>query len=160
MHPLTSFSKSSGPSAHLSQLEHSSPPTKPPNPSSPALNPTHPSNGTPYIPLPLLHSAASSTAELVSRFILTPADVLKQNAQMVRRSPSYKTKAFDTSTTITALRNSKPRGQLWTGYAALAARNLPLTAMQFSPFEHLKKRRKGYHERQGGPGERYWGMGL
>jgi len=66
---------------------------------------------------------------------------------MVRRSPSHTTKAFDGSATMVALRRFKKPGQLWTGYTALAARNLPFTAMQFPMFEHFKKSIKAYRER-------------
>ncbi|KAL8753168.1 MAG: hypothetical protein Q9184_005501, partial [Pyrenodesmia sp. 2 TL-2023] len=101
------------------------------------LNPTLPTSHTPLLPAPVLHALASSTAELVSCFILTPAEVLKQNAQMVRKpSPSSSpTKAFDAHATRLAFSKfrSDPR-QLWRGYTALAARNLPFTAMQFPLF--------------------------
>ena len=38
------------------------------------------------LPTPITHGLASSAGELVSCFILTPAEVLKQNAQMVTQS--------------------------------------------------------------------------
>ncbi len=106
-------------------------------------------HGAPLIPLPILHSVASSAAELVSCFILTPAEVLKQNAQMVQRSSSQTTKAFDGGATMTALKRFRKPGQLWTGYTALAARNLPFTAMQFPMFEHFKKSIKEYRQKHG-----------
>ena len=48
-------------------------------------------------------------------------------------------KVFDNNATKLAFDKfrSNPRA-LWTGYTALAARNLPFTAMQFPMFEHLK----------------------
>ena len=89
----------------------------------------------------------------MSCFILTPAEVLKQNAQVVRRekasSPSSSVpkaqnvvkpvQIFDNNATKLAFNKfrSNPRA-LWTGYTALAARNLPFTALQFPMFEHLK----------------------
>lgn len=101
-----------------------------------SLNPTLPSSSTPLIPTPILHALASSTGELVSCFILTPAEVLKQNAQMVRKpSPSSpnasssavgksKTQAFDTHATRLAYQKFRNNPtQLWRGYTALAARN-------------------------------------
>ncbi|KAI9867340.1 MAG: hypothetical protein M1830_005831, partial [Pleopsidium flavum] len=94
------------------------------------INPTS-RDGSHLVSLPILHSAASATAELVSCFILHPTEVLKQNAQIVRRSPSNTTKLFDGSATMMALRKFKKPGQLWTGYTALAAKNLPFTARQF-----------------------------
>jgi len=95
------------------------------------------------VPQPFIHSAASATAELVSCFILTPAEVLKQNAQMIRKpassSASKTSTAFAPSVTIQALKQFQRPSQLWRGYTALAARNLPFTAMQFPMFEHLKE---------------------
>lgn len=97
---------------------------------------------SPSVPQPFIHSAASATAELVSCFILTPAEVLKQNAQMIRRptesSASKSRTLFQRSVTLQALKQFKRPSQLWSGYTALAARNLPFTAMQFPMFEHLK----------------------
>ncbi|MCJ1418024.1 hypothetical protein MMC32_004369 [Xylographa parallela] len=113
------------------------------------LNPSIGTNGSPMIPTPFIHSAASSVAELVSCFILTPAEVLKQNAQMVQKSPSASTQAFDANATIQALRKFNKPSQLWRGYTALAARNLPFTAMQFPMFEHLKETILSYRQQHG-----------
>ncbi|KAI4097343.1 MAG: hypothetical protein LQ344_000442 [Seirophora lacunosa] len=126
------------------------------------VNPTLPASTLPLIPTPILHALASSTAELVSCFILTPAEVLKQNAQMVVRNPpspsssststtsTSKTQAFDTRATALALSKFRkdPR-QLWRGYTALAARNLPFTAMQFPLFEFLRAKAYAYREKSG-----------
>lgn len=38
---------------------------------------------------------------------------------------------------------------LWRGYAALAGRNLPFTALQFPMFERLKEGVRGYRDRRG-----------
>ncbi|MCJ1387488.1 hypothetical protein MMC18_000331 [Xylographa bjoerkii] len=113
------------------------------------LNPSTGTNDSPIIPTPVIHSVASSVAELVSCFILTPAEVLKQNAQMVQKSASASTRAFDANATIQALRKFKKPSQLWKGYTALAARNLPFTAMQFPMFEHLKQTILSYREQHG-----------
>jgi solute carrier family 25 S-adenosylmethionine transporter 26 len=48
-----------------------------------------------------------------------------------------------------ALKNFKRPSQLFRGYTALAARNLPFTAMQFPMFEHLKVTIKDYRKRNG-----------
>lgn len=104
-------------------------------------------NGTPLIPQPFVHSAASAVAELVSCFILTPAEVLKQNAQMIRRPDN--SSSSGASVTMQALKQFKRPSQLFTGYTALAARNLPFTAMQFPMFEHTKKLLKDYRRRNG-----------
>jgi solute carrier family 25 S-adenosylmethionine transporter 26 len=116
-------------------------------------NPTFKWSSSPLIPQPIVHSAASAMAELVSCFILTPAEVLKQNAQMIRRqaksSGSKGSMAFKQSATWEAIRQFKRPAQLWRGYAALAARNLPFTAMQFPLFEHLKANVKEYRKKRG-----------
>ena len=77
----------------------------------------------------------------MSCLILTPAEVLKQNAQVVRRGAGAGAgRAFDGGATRAALRRFDRPGQLWRGYTALAARNLPFTALHFPLFEHLKQR--------------------
>ncbi|KAL8824858.1 MAG: hypothetical protein Q9191_004774 [Dirinaria sp. TL-2023a] len=117
-----------------------------------ALN-TLPTSGvsSPLLPTPLIHSLASSTGELVSCFILTPAEVLKQNAQMVRTKSrsSSSSKIFDRNATITALRKFNHPTQLWRGYTALAARNLPFTAMQFPMYEWTRSWTLEYRKRKG-----------
>jgi hypothetical protein len=113
------------------------------------INP-HLSNGVPLLPTPVIHSLASSTGELVSCLILTPAEVLKQNAQMVvKSSSSAGSKVFDGNATVLALRKFNSPLQLWRGYTALAARNLPFTAMHFPMFEHLRSQIQAYRERHG-----------
>ncbi|PNS19926.1 hypothetical protein CAC42_7893 [Sphaceloma murrayae] len=97
------------------------------------------------LPIPLLHATASSIAELVSCAILTPAEVIKQNAQMVSSSSSSSTSA--TLQTISRFR-SNPLA-LWRGYTALAGRNLPFTALQFPLFENLRDTLRHRREAQG-----------
>ncbi|KAL1607831.1 hypothetical protein SLS60_002769 [Paraconiothyrium brasiliense] len=101
---------------------------------------THP-NG--LIPTPIVHAGASSIAELVSCAILTPAEVIKQNAQMVSAGSS-------TNATVQTLAKfrSNPLA-LWRGYTALAGRNLPFTALQFPMFEKMKEAIKNYRDRAG-----------
>ncbi|KAK0621706.1 mitochondrial carrier domain-containing protein [Bombardia bombarda] len=100
-------------------------------------------------PLPVIHALASAGAELASCAVLAPAEVVKQNAQMLRQSPS-RPGYSGRSTSIEALHMvwrsaGGPGRRLWSGYTALAVRNLPFTAMQFPLFEvfrgHLWKRR-------------------
>lgn len=106
------------------------------------------------MPQPVINAVSSGGAELVSCAILTPAEVIKQNAQMVNKevkgaSPTFKViKEF-----------SRHPSRLWSGYTALAGRNLPFTAMQFPIFEHLKgyfmeKRKKATGEKVDGIFER------
>lgn len=107
--------------------------------------------GQTSLPTPITHSVASSAGELVSCLILTPAEVLKQNAQMVSRrhhSPTS-SKVFDGNATIQAIRKFNSPTQLWRGYTALAGRNLPFTAMQFPMFEHLRTSIHTYRKQKG-----------
>ncbi|KAI9656889.1 MAG: hypothetical protein M1821_003528 [Bathelium mastoideum] len=97
---------------------------------------------TPLLPQPIIHAAASSIAELVSCAILTPAEVIKQNAQMVnyqQSSTSSTAVPRQSATMQTLLRFKSSPLSLWRGYTALASRNLPFTALQFPLFEHLKR---------------------
>lgn len=103
------------------------------------------------IPTPVLHSLASGTAELASCLVLTPAEVIKQNAQMIRSNSGSNSIAatgggWRNSTSIQALRMISQSGGAWgaahrllTGYTALVARNLPFTAIQFPMFEALRR---------------------
>ena len=96
------------------------------------------------VPQPFIHSAASGTAELASCLILTPAEVIKSNAQMLRHSSAGGSSKHAGSTSLEAWRMLSRSGgggalrRLWSGYTALAARNLPFTAMQFPMFEFLR----------------------
>jgi len=113
-------------------------------------NPSVSGTSRPVIPEPFIHSAASAMAELVSCFILTPAEVLKQNAQMIRRPEHGKgSSIFQPSVSLEVLRHFKKPSQLFRGYTALAARNLPFTAMQFPMFEHLKGAISTYRKKTG-----------
>ena len=107
------------------------------------------------IPEPLVHSAASGIAEMASCLVITPAEVIKQNAQMLRDQASSG-KHFSGSTSMMAFRQLGGPGawqKLFTGYSALVARNLPFTALQFPLFEHF--RAKLWRRRRGGePGLR------
>ncbi len=100
-------------------------------------------------PQPLVHSLASGTAELCSCLILAPAEVIKQNAQVLLRDQQQKASGGDGSTrgstSLQAFRMLQHAEggavrRLWTGYTALAARNLPFTAMQFPVFEAVRAR--------------------
>lgn len=110
-------------------------------------------NGVPTIPTPLVHSLASGTAELASCLVLTPAEVIKQNAQMLRCSGKSASNSgggggggWRNSTSTQALRMiSQSKGargaahRLLTGYGTLAARNLPFTVLQFPIFEAIRR---------------------
>lgn len=104
-------------------------------------------DGGHLLPQPLIHSAASGTAELVSCAILTPAEVIKQNAQMVDNSRTDRPRVNATVETLKRFR-SNPFA-LWRGYTALASRNLPFTALQFPMFERIKQSIRRYRDERG-----------
>jgi len=104
-------------------------------------------NGTQLLPTPLIHAAASGTAELVSCAILTPAEVIKQNAQMVDNSKTDRPRVNATIETMKRFR-SNPLA-LWRGYSALASRNLPFTALQFPMFERIRESIRRYRDERG-----------
>ena len=108
-------------------------------------NPTF--GGRPLLPQPFIHAAASGTAELVSCAILTPAEVIKQNAQMVDNSGANGPRVNATLQTMRRFK-SNPLA-LWRGYTALAGRNLPFTALQFPLFERIREEIKKYRDEQG-----------
>lgn len=92
----------------------------------------------------LAHSSASAIAELASCLVLAPAEVIKQNAQMLREdsgSSKGNTTTRGGSTSLLAFRHVAGKDtsrRLFTGYTALVARNLPFTALQFPIFEQLR----------------------
>ncbi|KAJ5698502.1 hypothetical protein N7462_000507 [Penicillium macrosclerotiorum] len=109
------------------------------------------------LPSPLINAIASCTAESVSCAILTPAEVIKQNAQMARSTGSWYHSAgnishtspqstnlnsgYTTSATRQVLLKFKRRPwRLWSGYFALLGRNLPFTGLQFPLFEYIRGR--------------------
>ncbi|KAF3393337.1 S-adenosylmethionine mitochondrial carrier protein [Talaromyces pinophilus] len=92
------------------------------------------------LPTPVINGLASSAAECVSCFILTPAEVLKQNAQMVTTSTNRKQQSSKKNPTMQVLATFRAHPtHLWRGYGTLVARNLPFTAMQFPLFEYLRE---------------------
>ncbi|KAL6871986.1 mitochondrial carrier [Trichoderma novae-zelandiae] len=92
------------------------------------------------LPTPAIHSLASATAEMASCLVLTPGEVIKQNAQMIQQSQQASSSTSSKSTSLTAFRRVLASGRLFTGYSALVARNLPFTALQFPLFEHMRAR--------------------
>lgn len=116
---------------------------------------------TPVLPKPVIHSAASVVGELVSCLILTPAEVIKQNAQVLKTpSRSGSTQTFDLQATREAFKKFDRPSQLWRGYTVLAARNLPFTAMQFPMFEHFRQEILEYRKRNGSFSGSIWERGL
>lgn len=110
------------------------------------------------VPQPISHSLASGAAELSSCLILTPAEVIKQHAQMLRKESGGQARGSTSLRALAMLMNA-PGGatrRLWSGYAALAGRNLPFTALQFPLFEAVRARvwksvdQEGTRKRAGG----------
>ncbi|PLB43938.1 putative mitochondrial carrier protein [Aspergillus steynii IBT 23096] len=121
-------------------------------------------NTTPPLPQPLIHTIASCTGEAVSCAILTPAEVIKQNAQMIMTDTASSAKITSQTqppknATMQALAKFRHRPwNLWKGYTALVGRNLPFTGLHFPIFEYLRgkglawraegRRKKGEEGRQ------------
>ncbi|KAJ5383110.1 hypothetical protein N7517_001021 [Penicillium concentricum] len=87
------------------------------------------------LPTPIMHGIASSAGEMVSCLMLTPAEVLKQNAQMIQGRQTNKSAMGQV-----LLRFRRHPWRLWSGYTALVGRNLPTTALQFPLFEYVRSR--------------------
>ncbi|OGE55969.1 hypothetical protein PENARI_c003G00050 [Penicillium arizonense] len=103
------------------------------------------------LPTPIMHGIASSTAEMISCLILTPAEVLKQNAQIINQSQSNNKSTLSNEGKDKGKGNKSAMRQviskfrhhpwrLWSGYTALVSRNLPTTALQFPMFEYVRSR--------------------
>jgi solute carrier family 25 (mitochondrial S-adenosylmethionine transporter), member 26 len=119
------------------------------------------------LPQPLVYSAASAVAEMSSCLVLTPAEVIKQNAQMVETGSSAKHSGSRTSTSMLALRQLGAGGlgstmrKLSSGYTAMVARNLPFTALQFPIFEYVRNHAWDRRRRADQGGRRsLWETGL
>ncbi|KAK3502407.1 mitochondrial carrier domain-containing protein [Neurospora crassa] len=107
------------------------------------------------IPTPFTHSLASAGAELASCLVLTPAEVIKQNAQVLQRSTTSDGKPKSTSLEALNMLRHSPDGvwrRLFSGYTALVARNLPFTALQFPLFERVRRRIWEVRDRNRGKG--------
>ncbi|KAM7211667.1 Mitochondrial carrier domain containing protein [Rhypophila decipiens] len=91
-------------------------------------------------PKPLVHAIASSSAELASCVVLAPAEIVKQNAQMLQRSGEPADKWATSIKALRAIRGGSAGSarNLWAGYVALVARNLPFTAINFPLFEFFR----------------------
>lgn len=103
---------------------------------------------------PIIHAIASSCGEMVSCLMITPAEVLKQNAQVVhnqgqgrvgrgRRGRVHAGRSVSLEV-ISRFRN-KP-WKLWSGYTALVGRNLPFTGLHFPIFEYVRSHFVGWRE--------------
>jgi len=93
----------------------------------------------------MVHALASGSAELASCVVLTPAEVIKQNAQVLQSGPRGRQSASLEALRMVWGSDGRVMRRLWSGYSALVARNLPFTALHFPMFEffrgHLWERR-------------------
>ncbi|KAL2834547.1 mitochondrial carrier domain-containing protein [Aspergillus pseudoustus] len=123
------------------------------------------------LPTPVTNALSSSAAESVSCLLLTPAEVIKQNAQVINNAGATTNNNADTSgdksghgkkgetasggsarrsgsVTLQVLRRFKSHPwRLWSGYSALLGRNLPFTGLNFPIFEFVKGELVKYWQR-------------
>ncbi|KAI0426106.1 mitochondrial carrier domain-containing protein [Xylaria sp. FL1042] len=112
------------------------------------------------LPQPFVHSSASAIAECASCLVLTPAEVIKQNAQILQQRGisrgSGRRGGSGRFTSLEALRQlgggADAARRLLSGYTALVARNLPFTAIQFPIFEFVRARMWGRRRPAGSTG--------
>ncbi|KAL5361675.1 mitochondrial carrier domain-containing protein [Aspergillus floccosus] len=103
------------------------------------------------LPAPVIHAISSSGAEMVSCFILTPAEVIKQNAQIINVQSVQGNIPGTRPATATVQAVAKFRHhpwKLWSGYAALVGRNLPFTGLHFPIMEAVRARIVAWRERK------------
>lgn len=99
------------------------------------------------VPLPLLHAASSAAGELVSCAIMSPAEVLKQNAQ-VQQQQQQGAASPRGNQTMAVLRKFITRPtKLWTGYPMMVASYLPGVSITMTLYEYIKE---GLLSSQGG----------
>lgn len=97
------------------------------------------SGGKGMLPQAAVHAISSSIAQLANCAVVTPAEVLKQNAQMLTGPGGNGKRKGSSSATVMVLQQLRRQPtKLWRGYSALAARDLPFTALQFPAFEWMK----------------------
>jgi solute carrier family 25 (mitochondrial S-adenosylmethionine transporter), member 26 len=75
---------------------------------------------------------------MASCLVLAPAEVIKQNAQMLKRQDERRELPSSSLQAFRQVAGSGTQGRLWTGYVALVARNVPFTAIQFPIFEFVR----------------------
>lgn len=72
--------------------------------------------------------------------MLTPAEVLKQNAQMIQAKNNTGQQPNQNAMAQVLSRFRHHPWRLWSGYTSLVGRNLPTTALQFPLFEYIRSR--------------------
>lgn len=121
------------------------------------------------LPTPVVHAIASSCGEMVSCLMITPAEVLKQNAQVVHNQGNGQggggvgggrgRAGRNASLEVISRFRHKP-WKLWSGYTALVGRNLPFTGLHFPLFEYVRSHLVDWREARNksspeGPGSRW-----
>ncbi|KAL2872099.1 putative mitochondrial carrier protein [Aspergillus lucknowensis] len=112
-------------------------------------------------PTPLINALSSSAGEMVSCLLLTPAEVIKQNAQVIHNNPlpaasasgvhpgSQGTRSGGRIVTLQVLSRFRAHPwRLWSGYSALVGRNLPFTGLNFPIFEFVKGELVAYRRKK------------
>ena len=96
------------------------------------------------LPTPIIHATASSVAEMVTCLMITPAEVLKQNAQVIHNQSRNQGRGHGRGRgrgsvflSVASRFRHKP-WNLWSGYTALVGRNLPFTGLHFPLFEYVR----------------------
>ncbi|KPI45637.1 S-adenosylmethionine mitochondrial carrier protein [Cyphellophora attinorum] len=94
---------------------------------------------------PVVHATSSGVAQLLTSAVVAPAEVIKQNAQMLAHETR---RSSGVSPTLGALRQLLEHpAALWRGYTALAARDLPFAVLQFPAYEQIKARLTAWRSR-------------
>jgi len=102
------------------------------------------------LPQAAVHALSSSIAQLANCAVVTPAEVLKQNAQMFAGPGGNDKRKGASSATVMVLQQLRQQPtKLWRGYSALVARDLPFTALQFPAFEWMKSVLLARREKEG-----------
>lgn len=86
--------------------------------------------------------------------MITPAEVLKQNAQVVHNQNRGRGRGSGSRSIFlsVASRFRHAPWKLWSGYTALVGRNLPFTGLHFPLFEYVRSRLVAWREKRMDPG--------
>jgi solute carrier family 25 (mitochondrial S-adenosylmethionine transporter), member 26 len=91
-----------------------------------------------WIPQSVVHATSSGVAQLLTSAVVAPAEVIKQNTQVLAHEER---RSSGGSPTLRVLRQQiQHPAALWRGYTALAARDLPFAVLQFPMYEQIKVR--------------------
>lgn len=94
---------------------------------------------------------------MVSCLMITPAEVLKQNAQVIHNQNRGRGRGRGSGSgsrsifLSVASRFRHAPWKLWSGYTALVGRNLPFTGLHFPLFEYVRSRLVAWREKRMSP---------